>query len=240
MKIKILSYNVNKSRSWKFVDDTSDKIKKIIIESNADIVFLQEVVGENSNRNISKPHYEELADEIWTEFAYGKNAVYEKGHHGNVILSKFPLVKWEQENLSTNRFEQRGLLYAKIEPQNSAKKIPIHLYCLHLDLLFKGRKQQIERIIERIKSEVGDDAFIIAGDFNDWDHRIGNMIENALNVKDCSAIINGEYLKTFPSFYPSLKLDRVYIKNGITLSAATMKYTYSDHLPLLCEVSIES
>ncbi len=33
-----------------------------------------------------------LADEIWPHFAYGKNAIYSAGHHGNAILSKHPIL----------------------------------------------------------------------------------------------------------------------------------------------------
>src|SRR6188472_1564112 len=58
----------------------------------ADVVFLQEVIGTHEEKNGGKnstnggpdgPHYEFLADSIWPQFAYGRNMVYPKGHHGN-------------------------------------------------------------------------------------------------------------------------------------------------------------
>jgi endonuclease/exonuclease/phosphatase family metal-dependent hydrolase len=28
---------------------------------------------------------------MWSDYAYGRNAVYPEGHHGNAVLSRFPL-----------------------------------------------------------------------------------------------------------------------------------------------------
>ena len=63
----------------------------------ADIVFLQEVTGAHT-RHASRvadwpaaSHYEFLADTIWPQYAYGRNAVYPSGDHGNAILTKFPI-----------------------------------------------------------------------------------------------------------------------------------------------------
>src|SRR4051794_12416043 len=63
----------------------------------ADIVFLQEVHGAHAEhlKSVDKwpeaPQYEFLADQIWPQYAYGRNAVYPNGHHGNAILSKHPI-----------------------------------------------------------------------------------------------------------------------------------------------------
>jgi len=36
------------------------------------------------------PQHEFLAHESWLHHAYGKNSVYDSGHHGNAILSRYP------------------------------------------------------------------------------------------------------------------------------------------------------
>ena len=53
--------------------------------------------------------YEVLADGVWTQHAYGRNAVYPNGHHGNAVLSKFPIVHHENRDVSVGKHEQRGL-----------------------------------------------------------------------------------------------------------------------------------
>src|SRR5690606_4779870 len=73
------------------------ELREAIRATGADIVFLQEVLGaheHHASKHDSWPatsQYEFLADSIWKDFAYGRNAVYPYGHHGNALLSKFPI-----------------------------------------------------------------------------------------------------------------------------------------------------
>ena len=73
------------------------------------------------------PHYEFLADSIWPQFAYGRNAVYPKGHHGNAVLSKFPIVRYENHDVSIGGPEKRGLLHCVLRvpgrPQRRARDL---------------------------------------------------------------------------------------------------------------------
>ena len=62
-----------------------------------DVIFLQEVLGHHEvhkkrvNSWPEQSQFEYLAHELWPHFAYGKNAVYTDGHHGNAILESIPL-----------------------------------------------------------------------------------------------------------------------------------------------------
>ena len=97
MKLKILSYNIHKGFDvWgRF---TLEKMKEALLTTGADILLLQEVVGENKDylqHFKSTPHerqFEYLAGALWPHFAYGKNAVFPERHHGNAILSRFPIL----------------------------------------------------------------------------------------------------------------------------------------------------
>ncbi len=231
--LKILTYNINKSRPWHFLTDSFEETRKLIIESSADIVFLQEIQGEHKKKKFTSPRYERMADSIWSDFAYAKNAITQKGNHGNAILSKFPIAKWEQENLSTNRFEQRGLLYCEVDCFNG-----LSLYCVHLDLLLRGRLIQIKKIIERINREPSDRPVILAGDFNDWDGTIGRLIERNTDLVEVHRSTKGHFGKTFPAYYPLLPLDRIYTKNLSVKTSEVLRLTRptSDHLPLVSEV----
>src|SRR5665647_3409505 len=78
---------------------------------DVDIVFLQEVQGEHAHHAAHvlnwpvAPQYEFLADEVWQDYAYGRNAIYDQGHHGNAILSRFPIISAENQDVSAHRFE---------------------------------------------------------------------------------------------------------------------------------------
>lgn len=50
-------------------------------------------------------HYEFLADTMWSDYAYGRNAVYPEGHHGNAVLSRFPIEYYENRDISVGNGE---------------------------------------------------------------------------------------------------------------------------------------
>lgn len=92
---------------------------------SADIVCLQEVMGAHEVHPMhfenwpDTPHYEFLADTMWSDYAYGRNAVYPEGHHGNAVLSRFPIEHYENRDVSVGESEKRGLLYCRITPRRS-------------------------------------------------------------------------------------------------------------------------
>src|SRR3712207_1236073 len=79
-----------------------DAVRKV----GADVVFLQEVLGthEEHAKKVNgwpeAPHYEVLADSIWPHYGYGKNVIAPKSDHGNAIMSKFPIVRYQNHDVS--------------------------------------------------------------------------------------------------------------------------------------------
>jgi endonuclease/exonuclease/phosphatase family metal-dependent hydrolase len=220
------------------------ELRQAIRDINADIVFLQEVMGVHPER-VNGPdfgaQFEFLADSIWPHFAYGKNAVYSEGHHGNAILSKFPFKEFENINISTNPLEKRGLLHANIDLNDS---INIHLVCLHLDLLARGRRQQLSSLIERVRGRIdGRSPLIVAGDFNDWQQQASDTLFGELGMEEAGVVIHGEHPKTFPSWKPFLALDRVYTR-GIHIWNHDVLYgvpwrRMSDHAAVVVDIEIK-
>ena len=113
--IKILTYNIHKGFNASNRRFVLHEMKDALREINADIVFLQEIQGEHrhkQNRISDWPdtsQFEFLADQVWQHHAYGKNAIYKSGHHGNAILSKYPFVEWENINVSLMKNASRSL-----------------------------------------------------------------------------------------------------------------------------------
>lgn len=236
-ELRILSYNIHKGFSLdrRFV---LSAIKEAIQTTHADLVFLQEVVGQNKrhSRRVAEwpedPQMEFLADSIWPHFAYGKNAVYTEGHHGNAVLSRHPIVEWENIDISNNRLERRGLLHATIGGLSNGPAL--HAICVHLDLFEKGRSQQLDRIVKRIHEHVPDECpLIIAGDFNDWRESASPVLEGELGVKEVFQTLYGAHARSFPAWFPFLPLDRIYIRGfrGIEANCFTSKPwdSLSDH-----------
>ncbi len=213
----------------------------------ADLLFLQEVQGEHSSKAKTiqawpqESQFEYLADQIWPHYAYGKNAAYEEGHHGNAILSRYPIVGWENINISTNLFEMRGILHVTIEIPEHSKYL--HCFCLHLGLFRRSRNFQLQELCERVEAIVGEDEpLIIAGDFNDWSGKASPVLESRTRVREVFRQLHGAYATTFPSRFPVLKLDRIYVRGLSILEAQSLSggewNGLSDHCALFAELKI--
>jgi endonuclease/exonuclease/phosphatase family metal-dependent hydrolase len=244
LKLRLLTINIHKGFSWGNRRFILHRLREAIRSTGADIVFLQEVVGENSaqaEKHRTWPEqaqYEFLADSVWSYFAYGKNAFYPHGHHGNAILSKFPIYHSEQIDTSTNSFEQRGFLYCALNIPGSPK--PMHCFCIHLGLFAVSRRKQLRMQADFINAGIPrDEPMIMAGDFNDWRGHGVDDFALLVGMKDAAREANGAMARTFPARIPILPLDRIYIR-GLTARKSASYYKgiwkkLSDHAVLVAE-----
>lgn len=214
---------------------------------NPDIVFLQEVLGAHSGHAArhrdwpAQSQYEYLADTLWPSHAYGRNAVYDAGHHGNALLSRYPIARWDNEDVSAHRFERRGLLHCEIEVPGWRQRL--HCVCVHLALTARGRSRQLERLRQRIERLVPADApLIVAGDFNDWTwrHRATQEFAHPLNMHEVFELSGGVPARSFPAALPMLRLDRIYVRGfrvrGTRVQRDRRWSRLSDHAPLMAEL----
>lgn len=244
--LKILSHNIHKGFSSGNREFMLHQVRNEIRRVHPDLVFLQEVLGQHEGHRArvrewpDQSQFEFLADEIWPHYAYGKNAVYSSGHHGNAILSKYPFVSWENIDISTNTVEKRGLLHGVIEVPGHAS--PLHAICVHLGLLEADRKKQVQWICDRIESHVPHgEPLLIAGDFNDWRMQITRTLQKELEVEEAFLSLANGHARTFPSWLPALKLDRIYFRGLSAVKARCLNESpwsgLSDHLALYVEMS---
>lgn len=240
--LRVASFNMHKGVTHFNTRLSLQHQRNALANLNADLVFLQEV------RDVHAPHAKRfamwpqqgqmhfLSQSIWPHTAYGKNAFYPNGHHGNAILSKFPLQTIANTNISAHRIEQRGMLHCKIDIPHWER--PLHAFCLHLGLLASWRQQQLAAIADYIEDELSDQSapIILAGDFNDWSTRAGEAIAARLNLVEAFKHHHGKHARSFPAFFPLLKLDRIYVRGFDIQHAATHGnqglLNHSDHVIL--------
>lgn len=244
-RVRILSYNIHKGFAMGNVRFVLHQMKQAIRSVSADLVFLQEVIGahaQHAGRVVEWPsesQFEFLADEAWSHYAYGQNAVYDAGHHGNAILSCWPIAEWSNLNVSTNAFEQRGILHAVVQSPEGGKRV--NCLCLHFNMLKRGRMRQVAQLCDRIAAAVpADEPLIIAGDFNDWSELATGMLTAEHEIQDAFQVATGFSPRTFPAWFPVLKLDRIYVRGAKVISAERLCgepwRSLSDHVPLLVEI----
>lgn len=238
MSIRILSYNIHKGFSLTNQRYLLDEIRHSIRLVKADLVLLQEVVGENRKNhqrihNWAPQQFEYLADEVWPHYAYGKNAIYSHGHHGNAILSQYPFRSWRNIDVSLVPTSQRGILHGETEHG-------LHVSCVHFGLFGFERQKQIRQLCQLIAHDIPPDApLVIAGDFNDWLGRSHDTLTKTAGLKEAIHQQHHRIGKTFPARFPMLAMDRIYYRGLTLLDAEVLSghpwNTLSDHCALYAE-----
>lgn len=245
VSINVMTVNIHKgftafNRRF-MLPELRDAVRKV----GCDLVFLQEVQGTHVSHAArvanwqNEPHYEFLADTMWPQFAYGRNAVYTHGHHGNAILSKFPILRYENHDVSVAGPEKRGILHCVVEVPGERGEL--HAICVHLGLRESHRRVQTERLCELLRGIPRNAPVIVAGDFNDWRERVHGALEK-IGLHEIFRRANGRAARTFPARWPVLPLDRIYVRNAQTCAPVALSIRpwahLSDHSPLVAQLQL--
>ncbi len=216
---------------------------------DADIVCLQEVKSHDHKeaRNFSTtrfghwawpsvPQADFLAPQGYHS-AYRTNAVTRHGEHGNALLSRWPLGDIGHVDVSDHPLEQRGLMHVPVQWRD----ITVHVVVVHLGLIHSSRVRQTQRVADLITNELPPNGpVIVAGDFNDWNEALDNILVSAGLVRARTAEL--ARTPTFPSRVPVLALDRMYTRGlscqNIMVPRGSAWARLSDHLPLVAEFEL--
>jgi len=263
MKLRIATYNIHKGVSSFRSLPRIHALKQAITSMEADIMFLQEVQGRHDLFAVR--HAGNWPEQAQHQFlagdslhcAYGMNAVYDHGHHGNALISCYPIASARNQDVSDHAYEARGILHCVVQME----KQDIHCYVIHLGLFAGSRKRQTEALIDAVGSSAPPGApIIIAGDFNDWTCQLSDRLRDSLGVVEVfdenlstrgfgtyMRLLNGRGPKikparTFPAALPWLRLDRIYVR-GFNVHSAQVLHgalwaKLSDHAPIVATLEL--
>lgn len=218
------------------------RMRDALSRTGADFVFLQEAQGEHRHHARRVPgwpdetQFEFLAEGLWPHHAYGRNAWYPHGHHGNALLSRFPLEASRNVDVSPWPFPaSRSLLHARVALPPDGKVL--HLVCVHLGFVGVERGLQLRRLARHFEADVPrEDAVILAGDFNDWSGGAARGIGAALGLREVFVTLHGRHARTYPAWAPLLPMDRIYCRGLAAVAAGRLHAApwpaLSDHAPL--------
>ena len=244
--VNVVTYNIHKGLSQfnrrLVLHGIRDKLNLL----QADVAFLQEVQGKhehNARRHVSWPagsQHEFLAHE-GAHSVYGMNCVYQHGHHGNAVVSRHPIPTWENIDISHHPIESRGLLHCEVNVEGW--KQPLHCINVHLGLMARSRRYQLEWLCDRIRAAVPKKGpVIVAGDFNDWQKKASGYLAAELGLYEVFEKAEGRLAKSYPAQMPMLSLDRIYVRNvsaHAPVSLPRRPWSHlSDHKPLAAEIRL--
>jgi len=239
--IRVATYNIHKGvqgvgpRRRLEIHNLGHAVEQL----DADIVCLQEVRKEHRREARFFAHWPEvpqaefLAPEGY-EAVYRTNAVTRHGEHGNAMLSRWPVLSHQHEDMSDHRFEQRGLLHSEVRIHEQ----PVHVVVVHLGLIRSSRVRQLAQLQRYIAREIPPHMpLLVAGDFNDW----GTLVQSSLKHTGLQAFEHAQAL-TFPSRLPLVQLDYIYARGlkPLSLQVPTGRIwsRMSDHLPLIADFEL--
>jgi endonuclease/exonuclease/phosphatase family metal-dependent hydrolase len=246
--LHIATYNIHKGFSQFNRHMMVHELREQLRALGSDIVFLQEVQGmhrghaERIDNWPDRSQQEFLAEDVWQATAYGRNVIYGHGHHGNAILSRFPIEHSHNQDVTHLRFERRGLLHCAIKVPGLKKSL--HCVCVHLSLFARSRRRQMDAL-SRYLDEIAaaDSPLIIAGDFNDWRNEADELLAQRLGLREAFGGVGGSPGspgRSYPAKRPVLRLDRIYVR-GFSVVHAEMHFgapwsKISDHAALSAQL----
>jgi len=242
MPLRVMTYNIHRAIG---VDRRfrPERIVAILRHYDPDVVMLQEV-DEGAPRSRELNLAKELAEEAgYPNFALGHNVSLKKGRYGNATLSRLPILRERNIDLSiAESWIRRGCQHTTLDL--GGKEGHLEVFNLHLGLSARERAKQIE-LIKRSAELSGvpyTTPVLVAGDFNDWRSLLMPAFTNGMGFSCATERKRGPYpvIPTYPSFSPQGGLDRIYHRGPLRLVSAhscrlQIARVASDHLPILAE-----
>jgi endonuclease/exonuclease/phosphatase family metal-dependent hydrolase len=160
------------------------------------------------------------------------------------VLSRFPITRARNYDLSIRGREPRGCLRAdlEIEPGQS-----LHLFNLHWGLSGGERRRQAAMLLsaDLLRDAALTAPMVVCGDFNMWMPVPGPIARLLRTQLRDVAVMTRTRRPTWPARLPLLRLDRAYVDAGVDVLGAGvpeggLARMASDHLPLWVDLAPRS
>lgn len=243
MRLRVLTYNIHRAIG---IDRRfqPERIQEVLEHYAADVVLLQEV-DEGAPRSRELELARELAAAAgYTFFAAGYNVTLERGRYGNATLSRFPIQRERNIDLTIDGRKRRGCQHTTLE---LGEERLLEVFNLHLGLSVRERTHQLGLLIRarEFADLPAESACLVGGDFNDW-RSLLHPILTEVHGFHCATRIKRLYARsipTYPAFSPTGGLDKVYYRGPLRLIVAArcrlrVSRVASDHLPVICDFEL--
>jgi endonuclease/exonuclease/phosphatase family metal-dependent hydrolase len=248
--LRILTYNVHSCRG---TDGrlSPERIAAVIAGARPDVVALQELdAGRARTGGLDQAHA--IARSLGMRFHFHPALRVEEERYGDAVLSALPmrLVKAGPLPGLPNRpgLEPRGALWVAVDLGGGAE---LQVVNTHLGLLARERLAQAAALLGEEwlgHPDCRGRPAVLLGDFNAVSRSpayrlLAGRLRDAQVV---AAVRPGQRPRpTFPARWPVLRLDHVFLGEGVDASRAEVRRglverAASDHLPLVVDVSVRA
>ncbi len=234
MSVRILCYNIHGGYDMHRRRDLT-RLHAFMEKHNIDVGVFQEIETRPS-RGGTMQDIDTIAGTERPHRLLGLALKEGEGWYGNLIISRYPIIRGLYHDLETKpSWEPRNAVDALIDTPNG----PLRIIGTHLSLAPWERWPEVKnltRLIDTVE-EKEIHPMLFMGDINEWRpaglSKLLRHMDEIMTPVPCG--------RTFPAFYPLLKLDRVWSKNLPTPAQASVIQSpetkkLSDHLPILIDV----
>ncbi len=243
MRLRVATYNIHRAigldRRFR-----PERIVRILRDHDPDVALLQEV-DDGVPRSRGLDLARELADALgYRHRAVGHNVSLRKGRYGNATLSRHPIRRERNIDLTIGIRKRRGCQHTTLDVGDGRE---VEVFNLHLGLSARERYKQIALLLRsREFSDLSETVpTLVGGDFNDWRSLLRPLFVDDLGFRLAteSRTRPGRMIFTFPSFFPQGALDRVYFRGPLQLGAVRrcpllVSRVASDHLPVIADFTL--
>lgn len=234
--MRLVTYNIHKGVGG--VDRRYDlgRTAEVLASCDADLVLLQEVAS-GLPRAGGEGQLDRLGERLgYPHRTFAPNVRRKVGVYGNAVLSRHPIHKSVNLDLTVPPKKPRGALHVRIDVDGHALRV----FVLHLGLSGLERRVQIRYLLDWLAHQHVplDEPIVVAGDMNDVFDRIGRVFLGPAGFVEA-----GTSAPTFPAMRPLRCLDRVFVRglarplgSGVPLDALARRA--SDHLPVVCDLRV--
>lgn len=232
--MRLLTYNIHKGIGGRDRRYDLERICRVILDENADLICLQEVtVGARRTHHHNQPAM--LARELGAAaHLFQLNVRYRQGGYGNLLLSRWPVRRHHHVSLRHGRRKPRGAQIAVVETSEGL----LHLSNLHLGLGERERHWQIQHLLHHpLFRESCHLPTLIVGDTNDW----RNTLAAGPFARHEYEQVTGppRRYRSFPAFLSMLAIDKAFHRGGeirdVRVVRTQLARRASDHLPLVID-----
>ena len=232
VEFKVLSYNIHHANPPSVPDKIDlEAIAKVINESGADLVGLQEVDVHTIRSGKSSNQAEVLGEMTGMHVFFSKGIDYQGGEYGTAILSKYPIKqaeRFELPNLEGLKSEPRTLAVVTVEVEGR----PLRFANTHLDYTnAENNLLQVNEILEVF--EEGRLPVVLVGDFNALPESASIRLLDQHFIRSCTE--NCGF--TIPQIHPNRTIDFIMVSKDAPFEVIDHRVIdepyASDHLPVL-------
>jgi endonuclease/exonuclease/phosphatase family metal-dependent hydrolase len=241
--IRIMTYNVHgcRGRDRRY---SPQRIADVIASAKPDIVALQELdVGRARSGGVDQAEVIAAALGMRAQFFPAMRVMEEL--YGDAILTACPSQLRKTGALPglahLRYFEPRGALWASITVGGRS----IQVINTHLGLLAREQAMQIETLLgpEWLGHSECLDPVVLVGDFN-APPRSRSHRRLTSRLHDAHSLSKGRRRATFPSRFPTLRIDYAFVGAGLHVKRLDTVRTplarvASDHLPLVVDLEVD-